>query len=126
MAQATAIQAYARAAGLLGEPGYIETARKGLGAFEAAPPTGVRTTGPRRRGALPRYSFAPRLFIFSAFLQSLIGLHDFGKLAGDERATRLFREAEPEAREEVPLSDVGDWSRYSTARAPRPPRTTTS
>ncbi len=64
-----------------------------------------------------QYSFAPRLYIFNAFLQSLIGLHDFGKLAGDERATELFREAEPEAREELPLSDVGDWSRYSYAGA---------
>ena len=117
MAQATAIQAYARAAALLGEPGYVETARKGLGAFEAAPPTGVRTTGPSGGVHYLQYSFAPRLFIFNAFLQSLIGLHDFGKLAGDERATRLFREAEPEAREEVPLSDVGDWSRYSYAGA---------
>ncbi len=60
-----------------------------------------------------QYSFAPRLYIFNAFLQSLIGLHDFGRIADDERATGLFKEAEPEAREEIPLSDVGDWSRYS-------------
>ena len=33
---------------------------------------------------------------------------------GRRRAPReLFDEAEPEAREEIPLSDVGDWSRYS-------------
>jgi len=113
MAQATAIQAYARAADLLGEPSYVETARRGLGAFETAPPLGVRTTGPGGGVHYLQYSFAPRLFIFNAFLQSLIGLHDFGKLTGDARATRLFREAEPEARVEVPLSDVGDWSRYS-------------
>jgi hypothetical protein len=34
---------------------------------------------------------------------------------GDERARRLFEQAEPEARREVPLSDVGDWSLYSYA-----------
>jgi hypothetical protein len=64
-----------------------------------------------------QYSFAPRLYIFNAFLQSLIGLYDFGKLTGDVRATALFRTAEPEARRELPLSDVGDWSRYSYAGA---------
>ena len=113
MAQATGIQALARAAKLLNEPHYVQVARKALGAFETLPPTGVRTTGPAGGVHYLQYSFAPRLYIFNAFLQALIGLHDFGKLAGDARATKLFREGEPEAREEVPLSDVGDWSRYS-------------
>ena len=77
----------------------------------------MRTTGPAGGVHYLQYSFAPRLYIFNAFLQALIGLHDFGKLAGEERATELYREAEPEARKEVPLSDVGDWSRYSYAGA---------
>ena len=117
MAQATGIQALARAAELLDEPRYLATARKALGAFETLPPAGVRTSGPAGGVHYLQYSFAPRLYIFNAFLQALIGLHDFGKLAGDERATELYREAEPEARKEVPLSDVGDWSRYSYAGA---------
>ena len=60
-----------------------------------------------------RRPFAPRLFIFNAFMQSLIGLRDYGNLAGDDRAMGLFNRAEPEARREVPYTDVGDWSRYS-------------
>jgi hypothetical protein len=115
MAQATGIQALGRAAVLLQEPKYVQTARRALGAFETGPPGGVRTTGPRGGVHYLHYSFAPRLYVFNAFLQSLIGLHDFGKLADDERARRLFREAEPEARQEVPLSDVGDWSLYNYA-----------
>ena len=115
MAQATGIQALGRAATLLKEPKYLETARKALGAFETAPPTGVRTTGPRGGVHYLQYSFAPRLFIFNAFLQSLIGLHDFAQLADDDRARTLFRDAEPEARAEVPFSDVGDWSLYNYA-----------
>jgi D-glucuronyl C5-epimerase C-terminus len=115
MAQATGIQALARASELLGEPSYVETARRALGAFETLPPTGVRTTGPAGGVHYLQYSFAPRLWIFNAFLQSLIGLHDFAEITGDERARRLYNEAEPEARKEVPLSDVGDWSRYSYA-----------
>jgi hypothetical protein len=113
MAEATAIQAYGRAADLLGEPRYIEIAQRALGAFETLPPTGVRAVGFAGGIHYLQYSFAPRLYIFNAFLQSLIGLHDFARLAGDDRAAELFAEAEPEAREEIPLSDVGDWSRYS-------------
>lgn len=113
MADATGIQAYGRAADLLGEPRYLAVAREALGAFETPPPLGVRTVGFAGGVHYLQYSFAPRLYIFNAFLQSLIGLHDFGKIADDGRATGLFSEAEPEARVEVPLSDVGDWSRYS-------------
>ena len=115
MAQATGIQALGRAAQLLGEPKYADTARRALGAFETGPPTGVRTTGPRGGVHYLQYSFAPGLYIFNAFLQSLIGLYDFDRVIGDQRARRLFDEAEPEARQEVPLSDVGDWSLYNYA-----------
>ena len=117
MAQATGIQALGRAATLLNEADYRETAERALGAFEARPPTGVRTSGPRGGPHYLQYSFAPRLYIFNAFLQSLIGLHDFGRLTGNARALELFEDAEPEARAEVPYSDVGDWSRYSYAGA---------
>jgi hypothetical protein len=113
MAQATAIQALARGADLLRRPGYVTTARRALGAFRTAPPAGVRTRGPGGGVAYLQYSFAPRLYIFNAFLQSLIGLHDFAELTGDARSRRLYREAEPEAREEVPMSDLGDWSLYN-------------
>jgi hypothetical protein len=113
MADATGIQALGRAAQLLGEPRYIETARAALGAFETPPPRGVRTAGPGGGVHYLQYSFAPRLYIFNAFLQSLIGLYDFARIAGDDRARALYAQAEPEARHEVPLSDVGDWSRYS-------------
>ena len=85
MAQATGIQALGRAAKLLGEPKYLDTARRALGAFETAPPSGVRTTGFRGGVHYLQYSFAPRLYIFNAFLQSLIGLHDFAQ-AGRRRA----------------------------------------
>ncbi|MEA2408243.1 MAG: hypothetical protein QOE69_2362 [Thermoleophilaceae bacterium] len=115
MAQATGIQALGRAAKLLGEPKYAETARRALGAFTVGPPRGVRTTGPRGGVHYLQYSFAPRLYIFNAFLQSLIGLYDFDRVVGDARALRLFQQAEPEAELEIPFSDVGDWSLYNYA-----------
>lgn len=113
MAQATGIQALARASKLLERPSYLVTAREALGAFEAGPPVGVRTRGPRGGIHYLQYSFARRLYIFNAFLQALIGLHDYGVITNDERALNLFDAAEPEAGREIPYSDTGSWSRYS-------------
>jgi hypothetical protein len=113
MAQATGIQALGRASQLLHEPKYAETARRALGAFKVHPPRGVRTTGFRGGVAYLQYSFAPRLYIFNAFLQTLIGLYDFDRVVGDARARRFFDQAEPEARAEIPYSDIGDWSLYN-------------
>jgi hypothetical protein len=62
---------------------------------------------------LLQYSFAPRLYIFNAFLQSVIGLYDYARLTGSARARRIYEQIEPEARREIPSSDVGDWSLYS-------------
>jgi len=113
MAQATGIQAFGRAAQLLREPRWHRYAREGFGAFATPPPVGVATTGPAGGTHYLQYSFAPRLFIFNAFLQSVIGLYDYAELTGDRIARRLYARAEPEARREVALSDTGDWSRYS-------------
>jgi hypothetical protein len=113
MAQATAIQALARASELLGEPRYLAQAQAAFGAFQKAPPTGVRTIGPFGGPHYLQYSFAPRLYIINAFLQSLIGLYDYAQITSDATARALFRDAEPEAREELPANDTGDWSTYS-------------
>jgi hypothetical protein len=113
MAEATGIQALGRAARLLGEPNYDIVARKALGAFETAAPAGVRTRGFQGGTHYLQYSFAPRLYIFNAFLQSLIGLYDYSTLTGDTRAMGLYRAAEPEAEREIPFSDLGDWSLYN-------------
>jgi hypothetical protein len=113
MAQSVAIVALGRASRTLKQPAYNVTAHDALGAFSTRSPVGVRTRGPMGGVHYLQYSFSRRLYIFNAFLQSLIGLYDYGRLAKDPVATRLFTEAEPEARREVPHSDVGDWSRYS-------------
>jgi hypothetical protein len=115
MAQATGIQALARAAQLLDRPQYLTVARRALGAYDVSAPLGVRTTGFRGGTHYLQYSFAPRTYIFNAFTQSLLGLYDFWKITGDERAHRQYLAAEPELEREIPYSDVGDWSRYDYA-----------
>lgn len=118
MAQATAIQAFARAAQLLNRPDYVRTAQRSLGAFDVWAPVGVRSRGFRGGTHYLQYSFAPGYYVFNAFTQSLIGLYDFWKLTGDERAHVQFERAEPELAREIPYSDAGGWSLYSY-RGPR-------
>jgi hypothetical protein len=113
MAEAGALQAYARAADLLGRPDYVATAKKVLPVFNVRPPLGIRTRGPFGGVTYLQYSFAPHLYIFNAFTQALVGLWDFGKLTGDQTALARYREGEPELRRLIPHSDIGDWTLYS-------------
>jgi hypothetical protein len=113
MAEGVAIQGYARAAQLLGEPRYVTVAKRALPVYKVRPPLGVRTRGPRGGVTYLQYSFAPRLYIFNAFIQSLVSLWDFNQITGDAAAGARYQEAEPEARRMVPFSDIGDWSLYN-------------
>jgi hypothetical protein len=59
------------------------------------------------------YSFAPGLRVLNGFIQSLVGLYDYARIAKDPQGTERFVAAEPEARAETPLYDTGAWSLYS-------------
>jgi hypothetical protein len=65
MAQAMGVQALARGATLLGRPDLLVVARRALGAFDAAPPLGVRTVGFGGGVHYLQYSFAPGLQILT-------------------------------------------------------------
>ncbi len=112
MSQGTALQALARAYALTGLTKYRDAATAALGAFETAPPTGVAVAATGGTHYL-MYSYAPQLFIFNGFLQSLIGLDAYGDLTGDPRGTTLFRAGNGNGKAIVPLSDTGTWSLYS-------------
>ena len=62
-----------------------QPARRALGAFQHPPPVGVRV-----RTAIGAhyliYSFSPCYRVLNGFLQSLIGLFDFGHAANDPTA----------------------------------------
>ena len=59
-----------------------------------------------------QYTFAPKLSIINAFLQTLIGLYDYGQVSGNATAKRLFARGNAEALVEVPQFDTGAWSLY--------------
>jgi hypothetical protein len=112
MAQATAMQALARAADRLEDPELLEIARQGVGAFDHRTPVGVRV--PARSGAwYALYSFAPRLYVLNGMLQALIGLNTYVSYSGDERARALFGQGDNTARARIAAYDTGAWSLYS-------------
>jgi hypothetical protein len=112
MAQATGMQALARAAVFFGEPHFMQAAKRALGLFRLGPPIGVRVSSGRGYHYL-LYSFAPGLRVLNAFLQAITGLHDYAQLNDDRRARRLFRAGDREARRVTPLYDTGNWSLYA-------------
>ncbi len=111
MSQGTAIEALTRACEAFGDSSYLGLAHRALPVFTAAPIAGVREATQAGARYL-QYSFAPRLYIINAFLQSLIGLYDYAQVGNDPLAARLFAAGDAEARAEVPHFDTGAWSLY--------------
>ena len=112
MAQATGMQALARAAIFFAEPRFMTAAERALGLFRKPPPIGVQISSGRGNHYL-LYSFAPGLRVLNAFLQAITGLHDYAKLNHDRTARRLFRAGDRRARHETPRYDTGSWSYYA-------------
>ncbi len=113
LAQGTALQALSRAATRLNRREQVfPVTSRALTIFETAAPEGVRV--PAGAGAhYAQYSFEPQLRILNGFVQSLVGLYDYGRLAIDDRAKALYAQGELRARQEVPTYDTGAWSLYS-------------
>jgi hypothetical protein len=111
MAQATAVQALARAGRALGSRRYVKLARRGLGAFRAPPPVGVSVPayGGRR---YTMYSFAPSERILNGELQAVSGLRDAGVFAKSRVAKRLAHAGDLAARRALATFDTGAWSLY--------------
>ena len=116
MAQATGIQALGRAAKLLDEPKYLETARRALGAFETAP------AERRSHNRLPRRGALPPVLVRAAplHLQRVPPVADRPPRLRHSSPTTSARggsSAPPSRRRarRFRYSDVGDWSLYNYA-----------
>jgi hypothetical protein len=111
MAQGTALEALTRSYLAFRDPSYLTVAAQALPLFSTAPPVGVRTTTPLGTRYL-QYSFAPRVAIINAFLQTLIGLYDYAHVSGNAAAGHLFDTGNAVALAEVPQYNTGAWSLY--------------
>jgi D-glucuronyl C5-epimerase C-terminus len=112
LAQGTGLQSMARAAHKAGTGDVVyPVLAQGLGIFKTRTPSGVAV--PVGAGThYAQYSFAPGLRILNGFVQSLVGLYDFGKITGNVDAQKLFAAGEARALQEVPTYDTGAWSLY--------------
>ena len=113
MAQGTAIQALSRASELLAKPSYLRVARRGIRAFSARAPVGVRVRGRDGGNHYLIYSFSRGLRVLNAFAQSLNGLYEYATIAEHERAMRLFEKGEVSLRAELSDYDTDAWTLYS-------------
>jgi D-glucuronyl C5-epimerase C-terminus len=111
MSQATGLEALSRAYRATKSSYYLQVAQQALPVFSARPPAGVAV--PTARGIrFLQYTFTPRTSIINAFLQTLIGLHDYAAVSGNPVARQLFAAGNAEAQAEVPQFDTGAWSLY--------------
>jgi hypothetical protein len=97
---------------ILDDGAYLKVARGALGVFRHGPPTGVRVRTKYGSHYLI-YSFDRGQRVLNAFLESIIGLFDYAKVAHDNTARALWVAGDHEARVELPHYDTGRWSRYS-------------
>ncbi|HEX4807267.1 MAG TPA: D-glucuronyl C5-epimerase family protein [Conexibacter sp.] len=116
MAQATGIQALARAGQMLGSPVYLRTAGRALKLFALPAPVGVRARAPAGVRYL-LYSFDPGQLVVNAEIQTLVALHDYATLTGSATARALFDAGDRQARRDVAADDTGAWSLYQLGGA---------
>jgi hypothetical protein len=111
MSQATGLAALAHAYQATANPYYLLTAAGAMPIFSVAPPVGVNVKTPLGIRFL-QYTFASRVSIINAFLQTLIGLHVYATVSADPHAAQLFAAGNAEALAELPSFDTGAWSLY--------------
>jgi hypothetical protein len=112
LAQATGVEAYTRAAGVLPRPDYLDFARELSVLFEHRPPAGVRLPLPGSNWYL-LYSFPPHQLVLNAHLDAVVALHDLAQSSGDPVVARLERSGLRAARRHIGRFDTGRWSRYA-------------
>ncbi len=111
MSQATGLEALTRAWLATGNAYYLQVAGQAVPLFTQPPPAGVAVATPVGTRFL-QYTFAPTTAIINAFLQTLIGLHDYAQASANPQAAQLFAAGNAEALAELPSYDTGAWSLY--------------
>jgi hypothetical protein len=118
LSSGTAVQALARGSqpSILNDRSYLRVAKRSLGVFHAKAPLGVRVRSGRGSHYLI-YSFDRHLRVLNGFLEAILGLYDYSKVAHDGEAKRLYQAGDRAARGELRSYDTGKWSRYSAGGA---------
>jgi hypothetical protein len=112
MSQATALQALSHAYEATQNPYYLQIAAQAMGVFTRTPAQGGVMVPTTRGVRFIQYTFTPQTAIINAFLQTLLGLHEYALVSASPLATKLFTEGNAEAEWEVPFYNTGAWSLY--------------
>ena len=117
MTQATGAQALARTFAITGRRRYVASARAAYRALTRPAPRGAAVIDGGRIRHLAMYSFRPGMRVLNGEEQSLIGLADYARIAGDRRAARLARRRARELATHLPAFDTGAWTLYNLGGA---------
>ena len=112
MAQATAIQVFARTWERTGDQKYLDIARSGLTGFSRTPAQGGFMTYQGGGRWYLLYGFASRQRILNGQLQALIGLFDYYEITNDEQARERLNQGIAGVLPIMSKFDTGAWSLY--------------
>jgi D-glucuronyl C5-epimerase C-terminus len=111
LSQATAIEAFTRAATKLKRPDYLQAALRLAQLFATPPPIGVQVNLDGDWFLL--YSFDPGQLVLNADLDSLIALHDLAAATHAPFVSALERSGLHALERNIESFDIGSWSLYS-------------
>jgi hypothetical protein len=117
LSQATAIEAFTRAAVKLGRPHYLTVALQLARLFAVPPPKGVQVRLHRGDWFL-LYSFAPRKLVLNADLDALVGLHDLRVATHARFVAVLAHKGLRALNRNITRFNTGSWSRYALGGPP--------
>jgi hypothetical protein len=116
MAQGTGLEALTNAYLATKNPQYLTYAHDALPLLETKPPVGVAVKTQLGNRYL-QYSFTPGTDIINAFLQTLLGLYDYGQVSLDPLANTLYNAGNLQAQAELKSFITGGWSLYQPGEA---------
>jgi D-glucuronyl C5-epimerase C-terminus len=116
MAQATGLEALTNAYLATKNPQYLTYAHDALPLLETTAPVGVAVKTQLGTRYL-QYSFTPNTDIINAFLQTLLGLYDYGQVSLDPVANTLYNAGNMQAQAELKSFITGGWSLYQPGEA---------
>jgi hypothetical protein len=116
MAQATGLEALTNAYLATKNPQYLTYAHDALPLLETKAPVGVAVKTELGARYL-QYSFTPSTDIINAFLQTLLGLYDYGQVSLDPVANQLYNAGNIQAQAELKSFITGGWSLYQPGEA---------
>lgn len=118
MGQGVALSALARAYDVTGSDLYLSAGEKALDFLNVDFPEGPRSTLSALHPSLTGYVFYleyptdPNVLTLNGFMFTLLGLHDWAKVAGSQRASDMFSDGVRTLRRILPYYDLGAISAY--------------